>query len=145
MLQKPSPKTRPTRKRAACNPANFGIIPSMRAREIIEQYQYENGERSIWLKPVPIATFFAEVQAMRHAKYVTYDVEGRSVCPSCDCQTAVCLTYWQHHRNGKRKHETQRAFEFCFDCQHVTEVLLIGPEHNQLVDENQDVTEIQPE
>lgn len=145
MATKSNPKTRlPRKSRPASKPANIGITPTMRAREIINIYDLSDGEEYIWLDPVTIHVFFHEVQAMKHARYGAAEIDGHGVCPNCDAQTAVDVSYFQRHRNGKKNSDTQRGFEVCLECHMVTEVILRDVVQVQLDHEHQDVTEIQP-
>lgn len=123
-----APKTTTTRKRKpASTPANIGITQAMRARPVYRREPLIGNEDTVTLHPVPVHVFFNEVVAMRRARY-TSETEGHGSCDVCGGSSAVGITYWQRHRNGKKNHDSQRGFLFCFDCQSVTESMLVDSE-----------------
>jgi len=133
MSTKSNPKTVQTRKRSARKsiPACIGITQLMQARPVLHVARLSgpDNEVSIYLQPVPYFVFFDELKAMRHAGFNSIEPDGPGVCPNCDASCAVGVTYFQRHRTGKKNLDTQRGFEFCFDCNMVTEVMLTDMQH----------------
>lgn len=121
-----APKTTSIRKRkpATAPAANIGLTHAMRARPVYRREPLIGNEDVLYLHPVPVHVFFNEAIAMKRARY-TSECEGHGTCDVCGGSSAVGITYWQRHRNGKKNNDSQRGFNFCFDCQSVVESMLI--------------------
>lgn len=107
-----------------------GITPAFKARPVIGSEPCCDGmEEFKYLMPVTMDEFKDELVEM-HARGYRAEDNHRwpQPCPICKCGLGTLFTYTKRHRNGKPDYDQQRDFTLCFQCLHISEVIVVERE-----------------